>query len=74
MPYHPVSSTRRIQPDNQLGLRRAFGAPTSNGAHQMWPSHDIVITDILWCVALKGRVGVGGGGGVLRNGRAIELE
>jgi len=26
----------------------------------IWPLHDIAITDMIWCMALKGRVGGGG--------------
>jgi len=37
-----------------------------------WPLHDIAITNIVWCIALKG--GVGGGGRILRNDRATVLQ
>ena len=37
-----------------------------------WPFHDTDITDIVWCMVLKG--GFGGGGRILRNGRAIVLQ
>jgi len=39
---------------------------------QAWPLHDIGITNIVWCMAYKR--GVGGGGRILRNGRAIVVH
>jgi len=36
-----------------------------------WPLHDIVITNIVWCMAYTGGAA---GGRILRNGRAIVLQ
>ena len=37
--------------------RRGVGCAFRDGSGVCWPLHDIVITNILWCVAYKGRVG-----------------
>jgi len=41
------------------------------GGGEIWPSHEIAITNSAWCMAYKGGVG---GGRILRNSNAIVLR
>jgi len=40
--------------------------------NRTWPLHDIAMTNIVWCMAYT--TGVGGGGPMLRNSRAIGVQ
>jgi len=55
----------------KLGLEGTTLGFIGGGVLDAWPLHNIVFSNILWCVAYKKAVE---GGRILPNGRAIALQ
>jgi len=54
-----AQGTGRVRVNLDKKEERWGGASSSKGGGKGWPSHDIVITNIVWCIAYKRSVGGG---------------